>query len=165
MTDRDRAQAGEWGQELARAGELRFPPRRNLMIRRLVVIGLVAVGTGSQVVSAVLGRSEWLWWPVFCAVLVPFAVLSCWQTARSLSTGRPVLVVDRTGVALGDEQLTWAEVTAISVPKARFLQGLQSIGVTAAGHRLDITEEHVKELTVFGHWLEHVWQQGPAPDA
>ncbi|TWD73368.1 hypothetical protein FB561_7257 [Kribbella amoyensis] len=160
----DAERIGRWEKAFAGADGLRVPPRRNLMIRRLVVFGLLVLATGWPVLSAVLGNSEWRGWPVFCAVCLPFFLFFGLQTGRALLTGRPVLVVDRTGIAVGKQQLAWPDITAIDLQKKNLPQGLQSIGITAGNRRLDLTEEHLENLSVFERWLERVWKKQTTHD-
>jgi len=110
--------AAFWAAEFARTGGVRIPPRRWVTALKTLLFGFLLANQVGPVVSAILGRQNWLWWPLFCLVASPVFIALIWTYARSSLLGRPVLVVDKIGVSLGRRRLAWEDVKTIESPNS-----------------------------------------------
>jgi hypothetical protein len=110
------AGAAYWAAEFARTGEVRIPPRRWLTGVKTLFFGFILANQVGPVVSAALGRQNWLWWPLIALLCIPVFIALVWTNARASLFGRPVFVVDRTGVSLGRQRLAWEDVETVKPP-------------------------------------------------
>jgi hypothetical protein len=106
-------EAAHWTAEFAKTGEVRVPPRRRVTALKTLLYGFLLANEIGAVVSAALGRQNWLWWPLFCLVAAPLLIPLIRVYVRMALFSRPVLVVDKIGVSLGRKRLTWESVKTI----------------------------------------------------
>jgi hypothetical protein len=169
------AGAAYWAAEFARTGEVRVPPRRRVTALKTLLYGLllanqvgVIVGV---IVSAALGRQNWLWWPLFCVVSAPvFLAFVCRYAWISLR-GRPVLIVDKIGVSLGRKRLAWEDVKTIEGPNSlrrrpsdprrpvdASREWFGFVTVAPATQRrtrqISVGKDHVRDLEGLAAWLD-----------
>jgi hypothetical protein len=91
-------EAAHWTAEFAKTGEVRVPPRRRVTALKTLLYGFLLANEIGAVVSAALGRQNWLWWPLFCLVAAPLLIPLTWVYVRMALFSRPVLVVDKIGM-------------------------------------------------------------------
>jgi hypothetical protein len=169
------AAAAGWAEEFARTGEVRIPPRRSVTALRMLLFGLPLANQVATIVSAALGRQNWLWLPLLYALAVPVFVPLVWINARATLFGRPVLVVDGAGVSLGRNRLAWQEIQAFERPRFRrrrpydprrpvdgSLEWFASFTIVPITNRrkrqISVGNDHVKELGSLATWLETLRQ-------
>lgn len=163
--------AAFWAEEFARTGEVRIPPRRWLAGLKTLLFGIVLANQLGAVVPAALGRQDWLWWPLIALLCTPVFVALVWTSARASLFGRPVLVVDSTGVSLGRRRLAWKDVKAVESPRS--LRNRSSdprkpvdasrewfalVAIVPTTHRrkrqILVGKDHVKDLEDLTTWLD-----------
>ncbi|WP_350277071.1 hypothetical protein [Kribbella sp. HUAS MG21] len=125
------------------------------------------------IVLALLGRKDWLWFPLFCVVTAPTFIATIWPQARMLLRGQPVLVVDALGVSLGRERLGWDEIRVVEGPgsvRRRSADPRRPVradlewfdvvtvasGTERKGPRISVGKEHVGDLEGLAAWLQGV---------
>jgi hypothetical protein len=100
-------------------GEVRVPPRRRVAAVRALLFGVLLANQVAAVVSAAIGRQNWLWWPLFCVASAPAFIGLVGANARMCVMGRPVLVLDNRGVSLGRKRLAWDDIATIEGPRSQ----------------------------------------------
>ena len=80
-------EAAHWTAEFAKTGEVRVPPRRRVTALKTLLRGFLLANEIGAVVSAALGRQNWLWWPLVCLVAAPLLIplIGCTSGWRSLA--------------------------------------------------------------------------------
>ncbi|MFC5260800.1 hypothetical protein ACFPJ1_01665 [Kribbella qitaiheensis] len=169
-------EAAQWTTEFAKTGEVRVPPRRSVTALKTLLYGFLLANEIGAVVSAALGRQNWRWWPLFCLVAAPALIPLIWWYVRMALFGRPVLVVDKDGVSLGRERLTWENVKTVESPNSvrrrppdprrpvdasREWFGLVTV-VPATQRRtrqISVGKDHVRDLEGLGAWLDALRRQ------
>ncbi|MEV4266292.1 hypothetical protein [Kribbella sp. NPDC049584] len=161
----------DWAAEFVRAGEVRIAPRRRVTALKAMLYGFLVANEVAAVVSAALGRQSWRWWPLFCVVAVPTVVPLVWMYARLSLSGRPILILDRSGVSLGRKRLAWDEITAIESPNSRRRRpsdprrpvdasrgwfGFVTVvpAVDRLKRQISVGGDHVKDLEGLAIWLD-----------
>jgi hypothetical protein len=165
-----------WAAELAKSGEVRVRPRREVTALTALIYGVVLTNEIRAVVSATLGHQDWRWWPLFCLVAAPALIPLIWWHARMALFGRPVLVVDNDGVSLGRKRLNWETVKTVEGPNSarrstldprrpvdasREWFGLVTV-VPVMQHRrqpISVGKNHVRDLEGLAAWLEALRRQ------
>jgi hypothetical protein len=163
--------AAYWAAEFARTGEVRVPPRRRITALKTLLYGLLLANQVGAVVSAALGRQNWLWWPLFCVVSAPLFIAYVWTYARISLLGQPVLVVDKSGVSLGRKRLDWKDIKIVEGPNSLRLrppdprrpvdasrEWFEFVTVAPATQRrtrqISVGKDHVRDLGGLAAWLD-----------
>jgi hypothetical protein len=164
-------EAANWAAEFARTGEARVPPRRRLTALKSLLYGFVLANETAAVVSATLGRRDWLWWPLFCLVSVPLFTAVMWMYVRMSLFGQPVLVMDTIGLSLGRKRLAWQEITTIESPNSlrrRPSDPRQPVGASrgwfkyvtiipatqSRKRQISVGKDYVRDLEGLAAWLD-----------
>jgi hypothetical protein len=150
---------------------VRIPPRRWVTALKTLFFGLLLANQVGSVVSAALGRQNWLWWPLFCLVAVPVFAGMVWWYFRMSLFGQPILVVDKMGVSLGRRRLAWEDVQIVESPSSlrrrpsdprrpidasREWFGLVTVAPTTQRRtrQISVGKDHVRDLEGLAAWLD-----------
>jgi hypothetical protein len=170
------SEAVHWAAEFARTGEVRIPPRRWVTGLKTLSFGFLLANLAGAVVTAALGRQDWLWWPLIALLCIPAWTALVWTNASAFLLGRPVLTIDRTGVSLGRKRLAWEDVETVNPPsslrnrpsdprkpvdESRGWFDLVTIAPTLQDRKPQIAvgKNHVKDLEALTAWLNAVHQE------
>jgi hypothetical protein len=136
-----------------------FPVRR----RRVIVVPgiIVLLFVVKSAVSFGTSLDEGGWEPIFEGL-----ALTCWLTIAGaltwqLVTQRPLLIVDHEGIHRGREHfLPWTEIGTIGQPHGpRFRLTLPIIPTNVWAKHLTLTQDNVRDIRAFAHWLEAVLEE------
>ncbi|MDX6250686.1 MAG: hypothetical protein QOF10_4046 [Kribbellaceae bacterium] len=154
--------AAIWTDQLLRTGRAVFPLRRRRVLFRLALVAVFAINNLVSVVGRLLDQEHGVGWDIFglisCTIFLPLIAVSVWQ----LITQRPVLTVDRLGIRIGKRKpgLGWSEIAKIgSLSGVRGAQVLPVIPKNVWANHLNVTQDNVKDLATFAHWLGELVEQ------
>ncbi|WP_132194541.1 MULTISPECIES: hypothetical protein [Kribbella] len=125
-------------------------------------LAIMVVLTGNLVLSHApdaLGKSGF-GWKTLGVLLSVGCLLAIADCIRPVITLRPMLIIDQTGIRLGQRQLAWGEVGEVGVITG--WQTLRSLPVIPRDERaksLSVPQDNVKDLEVFAGWLGEVLAQ------
>jgi hypothetical protein len=151
------ATAEVWAEELRRTGRVVFPQRPRAMAFRLVLFVLPCV----MAVDAFANMREEGGFGRILAFLVVASVVAglgfiVWQAI----TWRPVMIVDRQGIRRGRRLMLWTDIGSIGIPHGPgFVQTLPIIPADVWAKDLTLSQENVRDVLAFAHWLEEVLKE------
>ena len=148
-----------WTDELERTGQVVFPLRRRRMAIQLAILLVLA---GNLVVSYAprLLDQDGVGWRILGVLLGAMLLATVAGSVRPVVTGRPVLIVDQTGIRLDGRELAWDEVGAVGeITGWQVLRTLSVIPQDASTKTLRVPQDNVKDLEVFADWLSEVLEQ------
>jgi hypothetical protein len=144
-----------WADELRRTGRVVFPLRRKrLVIQRACFTGVFALNPALSFTEWIHAGGQRLALGLFSVALIVMILgLSTWQ----FITQRPMVIVDHDGIRTGRTYLPWTTIGSIGIPtgpKFSMLVPIIPTNVWAKHHPL--TQDNIRNIPAFAHWLEEV---------
>jgi hypothetical protein len=148
------ASADVWAKELRWTGRVVFPQRPRAMVFKVAIAVLPCVMIASDFSDMLKGGG----FGRILAFLILASSIACFgYIASQRITGRPVMVVDRQGIHHGRKVMLWTDVGSIGIPHGPgFIQTLPIIPADVWAKDLTLSQENVRDVLAFAHWLEEV---------
>jgi hypothetical protein len=147
-----------WDAEYRRTGRVVFRPRRRaLLSRRILLTWAVAILPSIGTFDEWDTRGTWFYLRLAVILLMLGSALA--ETTRVLR-GKPLLLVDTTGIRLGKAYVQWSSIATIGTPVSSFWTETLPIHLTNEDWPdLDIPREIIDDLPTFATWLTHLHTQ------
>lgn len=143
-----------WAEELRRTGRVVFPQRPRATGFRVVLFLLPCVIAAKAIPDM---REDEGFGRMFAVLAVVSGVTLLGMIVWQAVTGRPVMVVDRQGIHRGRKLMLWADIGSIGIPHGPgFSQTLPIIPTDVWAKGLTLSQENVRDVVAFAHWLEEV---------
>jgi hypothetical protein len=135
----------QWTTTLREHGRLTVGPERTRLALSLVVSGGILLVNGTRTIGHLSSGASWDFFAYVRAILAAGAAVALLMILNNLRTRRWALVVDSTGLTLGQQRVAWSEITNITSAKEQ---------LTVHGtENLRITNSTVRDPSALALWL------------
>ncbi len=138
----------EWTNALRENGRLAVGPERNRLLITLALSTGLLLLNGYRMIDQLSDGASWEFWEYFRVAFIVLAAAVLLGALNNLRTRRWVVVVDTTGVALGNRRLAWSEISSVTFADDQVL--LRPI---TGAQNLTIGKGSLRDLPAFAQWL------------
>ncbi|MFB6724116.1 hypothetical protein ACFCV3_28315 [Kribbella sp. NPDC056345] len=146
-----------WDAEYRRTGRVVFPRRRqSLYSWQMLLSWVIVIGPVFGTVNDWDTRGTWFY---IRAVLGLILLAGAISTTAQILRGGPVLIVDTTGLHLGNNFIPWSAVTTIGTPVRSFFNShlpVHLLDEDGDEDELEIPRDNVDDLPSLAAWLNHL---------
>lgn len=137
-----------WEAEFERDGRVVLPPRRRAYVVHLLLASFLTFTNGSRTLTAIRDGRDWGLWEYANVILFAVFGSSLIVVVSTLVRRKPVVTIDRRGIAKGDQSVTWNQVGDVELKMGG------AVVLTTDDKPLRIDGKHTDNASGLAYWLQ-----------